>query len=122
QKEIIDTLNKAQNLIDKRQQQIEALSSLKQSIFLDMFGDPFLNNKGWGVTPLKELSEIVMGQSPPGDSYNELGEGTPLLNGPTEFKEVNPVEKQWTTNPKRFSEKGDILFCVRGATAGRMNV
>jgi len=44
-----------------------------------------------------------------------------LLNGPTEFGELCPTEKQWTTKPTRLCEVGDILFCVRGATAGRLN-
>ena len=32
--------------------------------------------------PLGTVSEIIMGQSPNGDSYNRSGVGTPLLNGP----------------------------------------
>ena len=60
-----------------------------------------------------------MGQSPPGSSYNSKGHGKPLLNGPTEFGDVHPVAVQWTTEPTRFAEAGDILFCVRGATTGR---
>jgi len=73
------------------------------------------------VAPLGAVAEIVMGQSPPGSSYNASGEGFPLLNGPSEFTLEGPVAVQWTTDPKRFAEPGDILFCVRGATAGRMN-
>jgi type I restriction enzyme, S subunit len=63
-----------------------------------------------------------MGQSPPGDSYNFDGIGLPLLNGPTEFGPVHPKERQWTKTPTKLCKPGDILFCVRGATAGRTNV
>jgi len=73
-----------------------------------------------GEKELHEVAEIVMGQSPKGDTYNNHGEGTPLLNGPSEFGEINPLPQKWTTDPKRFSKKDDILFCVRGST-GRMN-
>jgi type I restriction enzyme S subunit len=67
-------------------------------------------------------SIIVMGQSPPGESYNKNGIGIPLLNGPTEFGPEHPIEQQWTTHPTQLCQRGDILFCVRGATAGRLNV
>jgi type I restriction enzyme S subunit len=63
-----------------------------------------------------------MGQSPPGESYNKEGIGIPLLNGPTEFGPEHPIEQQWTTRPTKLCKRGDILFCVRGATAGRLNV
>jgi len=45
----------------------------------------------------------------------------PLLNGPTEFTSRCPVPVQFTTKGKKFAENGDILFCVRGSTTGRMN-
>lgn len=70
---------------------------------------------------LSEFCVINMGQSPKGEECNELGIGSPLLNGPTEFGRQNPVAVQWTINPKKKSKVGDILFCVRGSTTGRMN-
>lgn len=71
--------------------------------------------------PLSEIAEIVMGQSPIKSDVNSLGNGHALLNGPTEFGSRYPSPVQYTTNGKRFSEPGDILFCVRGSTTGRMN-
>lgn len=65
---------------------------------------------------------VIMGQSPPGESYNKKGIGVPLLNGPTEFGPAHPIEQQWTTSPTKLCKRGDILFCVRGATAGRLNI
>lgn len=72
-------------------------------------------------TCLSEISEIVMGQSPKGDEVNSSGKGVPLLNGPTEFTARYPDPVQFTEHGRRFAEKGDILFCVRGSTTGRMN-
>ncbi len=86
-----------------------------------MFGDTVTNPKRWEFELLGDVAEIIMGQSPKGDSYNTEGKGTPLLNGPTEFGDKNPKEKQWTIEPKKLCCNNDILFCVRGATAGRMN-
>jgi type I restriction enzyme S subunit len=120
QRRIADILGKADALRAKRRTALAQLDALTQSIFLDMFGDPFV--RGGDRVGLGDVAEILMGQSPPGASYNSVGTGTPLLNGPTEFGARHPIEKQWTTQPVRHCANGDILFCVRGATAGRLNL
>ena len=119
QRRIAAVLDAADELRAKRRQALAKLDTLTQAIFIDMFGDPFRPNAE--TVPLAEVAEIMMGQSPPGDSYNEHGDGTALLNGPTEFGDQSPTPVQWTTAPTRMSRQGDILFCVRGATAGRLN-
>ena len=68
-----------------------------------------------------EFGQVIMGLSPKGDTYNENGEGLPLLNGPTEFGSSHPLPTLYTTDSKRESKKGDLIFCVRGSTTGRMN-
>ena len=73
------------------------------------------------LKPLGEIANIVMGLSPKGDTYNKNGVGDPLLNGPTEFGARHPTPTLFTTDPSRFAKPGDILFCVRGSTTGRMN-
>lgn len=70
---------------------------------------------------LGDIAQIIMGQSPSGDSCNAQGYGTPLLNGPTEFGPTHPYPVQYTTDPKKMAQPGDLLFCVRGSTTGRMN-
>jgi len=75
----------------------------------------------WQIVPLGRCGEVVMGQSPPGTSYNRRGEGSPLINGPTEFTERFPIKIQWTTQPARFCKEGDLLICVRGSSTGRIN-
>lgn len=70
---------------------------------------------------LGEITEIVTGTSPKGDTCNSEGRGIPLLNGPTEFGLHHPIPEQFTTSPKKFANQGDLLFCVRGSTTGRMN-
>lgn len=52
---IVKTLKNVESTLSKRQQQIEALSALKQSIFLDMFGDPNNNNKNWDEYTFKDI-------------------------------------------------------------------
>ena len=119
QRRIAAILDQADAIRRKRQQAIALTDELLRSTFLEMFGDPL--QKGDNKIEFGKLAEIVMGQSPPGSSYNFNGEGMPLLNGPAEFGENHPLEKQWTNKPTRVCNSGDILFCVRGATAGRLN-
>lgn len=77
-------------------------------------GEPF-------SVKLGDVADIVMGQSPSGDTCNRNGIGDPLLNGPTEFGPHHPVATQFTTDAKKYSKHQDVLFCVRGSTTGRMN-
>lgn len=75
----------------------------------------------WEIGKLSDIAEIVMGQSPPGETCNETENGLPLLNGPTEFGGHHPDPVQFTTDPRKYAEIEDLLFCVRGSTTGRMN-
>jgi type I restriction enzyme S subunit len=77
--------------------------------------------RGWQRQHLGTCGEVVMGQSPPSASYNNLGTGSPLINGPTEFTNRHPIKIQWTTQPTRFCKPGDLLLCVRGSSTGRTN-
>lgn len=70
---------------------------------------------------LADVCEIVMGQSPAGEMCNALGVGIPLLNGPTEYGTHHPTPVQFTTDARKRAKTGDLLFCVRGSTTGRMN-
>lgn len=81
--------------------------------------------KGWEIKTLGEVCEIIMGQSPNGESYNITGEGVPLINGPVEFS-VNSfgktIRSKFTTQPTKLCKKGDLILCIRGSTTGRMNI
>ena len=80
---------------------------------------------GWEWVPLAGISDVTMGQSPPGETYNKSGDGMPLINGPVEFTPGpfgRTIVNQFTTAPKKTCEEGDLLICVRGSTTGRTNV
>lgn len=76
---------------------------------------------GWSYVALAEVAEVTLGQSPPGSSYNEDGEGTPFFQGKAEFGEMYPEIAKWTTEPKKFASAGDILLSIR-APVGPTNV
>jgi type I restriction enzyme, S subunit len=75
----------------------------------------------WSDGELKDIANITMGQSPPGESYNELGEGVIFYQGCTDFGSRFPTVRQFTTQPSRYAKKKDILLSVR-APVGAMNI
>ena len=64
QRRITEILDKADALRAKRREALAELDTLTQSIFLDMFGDPATNPKGWPVLRMEEVAEIVSGATP----------------------------------------------------------
>lgn len=77
---------------------------------------------GWHWGRLSEIADVIAGQSPSGEYYNEDGIGTAMLNGPTEFTDLHPIPVQYTTKVTKLCAVGDILFTVRGSSTGRMNI
>lgn len=76
---------------------------------------------GWEVKELSDIANITMGQSPPGESYNENGNGTVFYQGCTDFGNRFPTIRKFTTSPTRYAKQGDILLSVR-APVGTMNI
>ncbi|MDT7920159.1 MAG: restriction endonuclease subunit S [Meiothermus sp.] len=74
-----------------------------------------------GEVQLGEVAEIIMGQSPPGETYNEHGDGLPFFQGVADFNYRHPTPRVFCTAPSRIAQPGDILLSVR-APIGRVNV
>jgi type I restriction enzyme S subunit len=70
---------------------------------------------------LSEVTEVIMGQSPPSNTYNKNNKGLPFFQGKTEFTEKSPVGRKWCSKPIKIAEKGDILLSVR-APVGPVNI
>lgn len=75
----------------------------------------------WGSVHLGDVAEIVMGQSPPGYTYNEAGDGLPFFQGTADFGHRYPTPRVFCTKPSRIARPGDILLSVR-APIGKVNV
>ena len=77
--------------------------------------------KGWEISTIGESYNVIMGQSPSGETYNEQGNGTLFYQGRAEFGWRFPTPRLFTTNPKRMAKSNDILMSVR-APVGDLNV
>jgi len=84
QKEIVAVLDKVTSLISMRKEQLEKLDILVKSKFIEMFGDPVLNPKGWEKKKLGEVYTIISGTTP--DTNEEkYWNGTNLWITPAEL-------------------------------------
>lgn len=77
--------------------------------------------EGWEVSIIENEYQVVMGQSPKGDTYNEEKQGTLFYQGRAEFGWRFPSPRLYTTDPKRMANKGDTLMSVR-APVGDLNI
>ena len=75
---------------------------------------------GWKVTTLGKIFDITMGSSPKGDSLNENQEGMEFYQGSTDFGNLFPKKRVYTTSPIRLAKAQDVLLSVR-APVGDMN-
>lgn len=73
------------------------------------------------VVAVGNVAETVMGQAPPGEDCNKEGKGIVFVKA-GEFSDPEPLIREWTTNPLKLAKKGDVLVCVVGATAGKVNL
>jgi type I restriction enzyme, S subunit len=145
QKQIVEVLENVGNKIkfnNKINAELEAMSKLIYDYWFVQFdfpndqGKPYkfsggkmvYNEKlkreipqGWEDGELSQISNIIMGQSPSGTSYNRNGDGTIFFQGCTDFGNRFPTVRQFTTEPNRIANKGDILLSVR-APVGKMNI
>ena len=79
--------------------------------------------KGWRWEKLgdKSLVTTIMGQSPPGETYNKDKIGLPFFQGKADFGIIYPEATVWCSAPKRIAEPNDILLSVR-APVGPTNL
>lgn len=70
---------------------------------------------------VSEYFEVTMGQSPPGSTYNEFGDGLPFYQGRADFGYRFPRRRVYCSAPSRLARPGDVLLSVR-APVGALNV
>ncbi len=93
----------------------------------DLFSDSFEESslgeipRGWKPSTVGEEFNLTMGQSPPGETYNETGEDLPFFQGRTDFGFRYPVARIYCSAPIRLANEGDTLVSVR-APVGSVNM
>ncbi|TFH99581.1 restriction endonuclease subunit S [Micrococcus lylae] len=75
---------------------------------------------GWTTVALGDVAEVVMGQAPPGSSYNSSGEGLGLIAGAGDFKGGQIVPSKFTSAPGKISRVGDIVLSIRASIGAKV--
>jgi type I restriction enzyme S subunit len=124
QKRIAGILDAADSLRAKRRESLAKLDDLLQSTFLDMFGDPVTNPKGWEKVDLGQHAQLINGDR--GTNYpsreNFVEKGIPFINaghlseGKIDFTKMNFIsENRFNLLGSGKIKKHDILYCLRGS-------
>lgn len=122
QKRIATILDKSDAIRRKRQQAIQLADEFLRAVFLNIFGDPVTNSKGWEVRALRDIARIQIG--PFGTQLHKedyVQGGIPLIN-PTHIVEgqICPKEnlsiaaEKHASLPEYHLDKGDIIMGRRG--------
>ncbi|MDD5486041.1 MAG: restriction endonuclease subunit S [Dehalococcoidales bacterium] len=75
----------------------------------------------WEMVRLGDIANFNMGQSPPSESYNDIGKGIPFFQGKSDFGLIHPAVRSYCSDPKKTANTNDILISVR-APVGAINI
>lgn len=125
QKKIADILSSLDEKIETNRKINARLEELAQANFKSWFIDfePFGGKmpEDWQTGALSNIAQIIMGQSPSGESINNQQEGMIFYQGKSEFGERFPSVKNYTSNITRIAPQNSILLSVR-APVGDVNI
>lgn len=119
---IVSELDKINELIRLKKEQLKDYDNIAQSIFYEMFGDPVENEKGWKVKKIGDLAIVKTG--PFGSMLHKedyITDGIPLVN-PVHMKDFKIVpDKEFTISKEKacdlenyMLQNNDVVFARRG--------
>ena len=127
---IVDKLNRVVEIKKRRQSELEELDNLIKSRFVELFGDPKLNEKGWKTGIISEYYEVKGGKRiPKGMGYADKVTNHPYLRA-TDMKnetiiddDIHYIDEEVYERIKRYTVKGgDIYLTNVGINLGMAGV
>jgi len=120
QRRIVDLLSRAEGIVRLRREAEKKATELIPSLFLDMFGDPATNPKGW---PVMTLGQVIC-DGPQNGLYkhaSHYGEGTPILRIDAFYdglvKDINALKRVRITP----DERAKFRLASRNIVINRVN-
>lgn len=114
QKSIVEILKKVKGILDKRNDEIRELDNLIKARFVEMFGDPIQNPKGWEVVTIGDIvTEVRYGTSKPaveGGKYPYLRMNNLTADGHLDLNDLKYIDIPDDEIEKCVVRKGDVLF------------
>ena len=124
QNKVVNILDIIIDIINKKKNQMELLEELVKSRFIEMFGDPIRNDKGWEITFMNKIS-IKRGEYGSNKSSTVYDGGYRYIritdikeNGTLKEEKVGVMDEEIEVQKYKL-EEGDILFARSGATVGK---
>lgn len=119
---LVDKLDKARKIIELHQEELKLLDELVRGRFVEMFGDPVVNSKGWIESSLSEKLNVLGGYAFKSDQFDEI-DGIPVLRigniNAGYFKPVNMVYWKEDKSLERYAMyPGDLVMSLTG-TVGK---
>ena len=126
QREIVCVLNKVSGIIDNVKDQISALDDLIKARFVEMFGDPVVNDKNWQTLPLDEACKTIVDCPHSTPSYTSENTGYMCIRTSIVKKnkilwdeiEYIPEEEFAKRIQRKKPEMGDVVYTREGAILG----
>ena len=127
QSEIAANLDKVSNVIENRKQELQLLDTLIKARFVEMFGNPVINEKRWRQKSLGEITtKIGSGATPKGGKGAYQEEGITLIrsmnvhNGLFEYRELAHISDEQAAKLDNVAiEENDVLLNITGASVAR---
>ena len=114
QEKIVSTLSKIEKIITHRKQQLEKLDLLVKARFVEMFGEPILNEKGWNMVTIGDIvTEVKYGTSKPaveGGKYPYLRMNNLTYDGHLDLTNLKMIYIPDSEIEKCIVHRGDVLF------------
>lgn len=114
QQEIAATLDKLQSIITHRRTQLEKLDLLVKARFVEIFGEPILNEKGWNMVTIGDIvTEVKYGTSKPaveGGKYPYLRMNNLTYDGHLDLTNLKMIDIPDSEIEKCIVHRGDVLF------------
>lgn len=122
QRRIADILGALDDKIELNRRVSETLQSTARALFHSWFVVGAVTEAdGWRPSVIGREFDVTMGQSPPGSTYNSIGDGLPFYQGRADFGTRFPTRRIHCSAPTRTARAGDTLLSVR-APVGDVNI
>ena len=127
QKFILNVIRKSRQIINNRSKGLQKLDELVKARFVELFGNPVINDKGWNVSDLGQLTiKIGSGATPKGGKEAYQTDGISLIrsmnvhNGKFEYKELAHISDEQAARLENVAvEENDVLLNITGASVAR---
>ena len=126
QKDIIEKFDAIESVISLRRKELEKLDELIKARFVELFGDPVTNERGWDTKPLEEACYSIVDCPHSTPSYTT--DDTEFMCIRTSIVKKNqilwdeieyiPEEEYVKRIQRKKPEKGDVIYTREGAILG----